>query len=151
MKLVCLLGAFAVAIAMPGCGEEDTEPSIPSEGTIFEYSRAGGLAFSIYEVAIDADGTGIARFGGDPENLDEREFALTDEELNELRSILEDAPLSELPDPGETVCSDCFAYSYAYGGDEYAPDDASDPVPELDDLRAFLSELPLPEDQPNGG
>ena len=105
----------------------------------------------IYEVAIDADGTGIARFGGDPENLDEREFALTDEELNELRSILEDAPLSELPDPGETVCSDCFEYSYAYGGDEYTLDDASDPVPELDDLRAFLSELPLPEDQPNGG
>ena len=123
-----LAAALAVSLA-GGCGDdEDPEPSIPSEGTIFEFSRAGGLAFSVYEVSIDADGTGVARFGSDVRNLDEKKFTLSESEVEELRTILEENPISSFGDPGDAVCADCFEYRYAYGGDEYVASDVSEPV-----------------------
>jgi len=150
-----LLSIFATALAVSltaGCGGDDEpEPSIPSEGTILEYSRAGGIAFSVYEVTIDADGSGVARFGSDVRNLDEKEFTLSESEVDELRTILEENPISSFPDPGDAVCADCFEYRYEYGGDEYLVSDVSEPVEGLDELDAFLDTLPLPEDQPNGG
>ena len=128
-----------------GCGGDDESgSSIPSEGTIFEFSRAGGLAFSVYEVSIDADGTGVARFGSDVRNLEEKEFTLSDAEVDELRTILEENPISSFPDPGDAVCADCFEYTYAYGGDEYVASDVTEPVEGLDELDAFLDTLPLP-------
>ena len=132
-----------------GCGEDDAE--LPQEGTLLEYTRAGGLAFSIYEVTIDADGTGTAAIGSNVKNLNETEFELSDEEVSELRTILEEHPISSFPDRGNAECADCFEYTYAYGGDEITVTDVTNPLPELDDLRDFLAELSLPEDQPNGG
>ena len=124
---------------------------IPSEGTIFEFSRSGGIAFSIYEVTIDADGTGVLETTTTAEPAAAGEFKLSDAELDELRAILEETPISSLPDPGDAVCADCFEYTYSYGGEEITLSDASEPMPELDDLEQFLADLPLPEDQPNGG
>ena len=152
MKLLSLLLALAAITVAPGCGDDSGQgSSVPSEGTIFEYSRAGGIAYSTYEVLIDADGTGVARFGGDIRDLEEKEFTLSEAELEKLRTILEENPISAFPDQGDAVCSDCFEYAYAYGGDEYTRDAVSEPVEGLDDLDAFLAELPIPEDQPNGG
>ncbi|HYH62515.1 MAG TPA: hypothetical protein VD766_11675 [Solirubrobacterales bacterium] len=147
-----ILTAGLAASVAGGCGGDDESGSpIPSEGTIFEFSRAGGIAFSVYEVTIDADGTGVARFGSDVRNLEEKEFTLTDTELDELRTILEENPISSFPDPGDAVCADCFEYRYAYGGDEYLSSDVTEPVDGLGEIDAFLDTLPLPKDQPNGG
>ena len=71
MRLISILLAVAASAGFAGCGDDtDSGSSIPDEGTIFEFSRSGGIAFSTYEVTIDADGTGVlettttARAGG---------------------------------------------------------------------------------------
>jgi hypothetical protein len=150
MNLVAILLAAAL---IGGCGgdAETEEPGLPTEGTLLEYTRAGGFAFSATTVKIDADGSGTVESTTSAEPADVSEFELTDAEIEELRAILEEAPISSLPDPGDGACADCYVYTYAYGGDKITLSDASDPVPELDDLNAFLAQLPLPEDQPNGG
>lgn len=152
MRFLLLPLAFAAIVLTPGCGDDTESGSpIPSEGTIFEYTRSGGLAFSIYEVSIEADGTGTVSLGSDVRDLEETEFTLTEPEVEELHEILEEHPISSLPGPGGAVCADCFEYSYSYGGDEYALSGASEPVEELDALRDFMADLPLPPDQPNFG
>jgi hypothetical protein len=137
------------AMLLSGCGED--EPKLPQEGALFEYTRSGGLAFSVIDVTIDADGTGTVESTTSAEPADVAEFKLTDTELDELRTILEENPISSLSDPGDAVCADCFEYTYAYGGGEITISDVSEPIPELDELDAFLAELSLPEDEPNGG
>ena len=150
MRLLTLALALAAAVASPGCGD-DGSGSIPREGTIVEYSRSGGVAGTAYEVTIDADGSGVARFGSAIGDLKEEEFTLTEGQVGELRSILKKNPISALPDPGAVVCADCFEYRYAYGGDEYLTSDGSESVSALDDLNIFLSELPMPGTGRNGG
>jgi hypothetical protein len=149
MKFISLLVA---ALAFGGCGGGDSvddSPDITDEGTIFEYSRAGGFAFSVYEISIDADGAGVARFGSDVHNLDEQEFELAPSEIENLQAVLEENPISSLPEHNDMVCADCFEYTYAYGGDKVSYDDASPPPEELDPVGDILADLPLPSDQPN--
>lgn len=148
MKRASLLFLALGALAA-GCGSD--EGDIPTEGTILEFSRAGGIAFSVYEVEVDADGSAVARFGSNPEDLSEEEFELADNEISELRTILEENPISELPDPRDAACADCFEYIYEYGGDRYETADVSEPIAALSELDAFLADLPIPEDQANGG
>jgi hypothetical protein len=150
MRLIAVLVA---ATLIGGCGghDETEEPGLPTDGTLLEYSRSGGLAFSVTKLMIDADGTGTVKSTTSADSANVGVFELTDPEIDELRAILEEHPISSLPDPGETECADCYEYTYAYGDDEITLSDASDPVLELDDLKAFLAELPLPGDQPNGG
>lgn len=142
-----ILAATAAAV-LAACGGDDA-PEPPQDGTLLEYSRSGGFAFSIYEVTIETDGTGIARFGSDVRELTEKEFELTPAQLEKLRATLEENPIPDLPKP-TAGCADCFSYTYAWGGDEVMFDDASIPD-ELDPVVEVIAELPLPEDGPTGG
>ncbi|MDX6586341.1 MAG: hypothetical protein QOI31_814 [Solirubrobacterales bacterium] len=149
MNLIAILVAAAL---IAGCGGDDEpEPQLPDEGTLLEYSRAGGIAFSVYELSIDADGTATVSTTNSAEPADAGVFKLSDEEIDELRSILEEVPISSLTDPGESACADCFEYTYAYGGGEVTYDDASPPPDDLEPLGEFLAELPIPDDTANGG
>ena len=147
MRLPAL--ALLAAASLAGCGEDEAE--LPQEGTLFEYSRAGGIAFSVLEIKIDAGGTGTVASTTTAEPADTGEFELTEGEVDELRSILEEHPISSLPDPGEPMCADCFEHTYAYGGEEITLTEVSEPVPELDDLNEFIDRLPIPDDTANGG
>jgi hypothetical protein len=69
MRLLVWLSALLLGAA--GCGISDTDHPA-GESKIFEYTRSGGLAYSVYEVEIAADGSGVARFGTDPEELVEK-------------------------------------------------------------------------------
>jgi hypothetical protein len=115
------------------------EISDPEGATLFEYATSG-LYGTTDSVMIRADGSGVVRGRVDP--VREREFTLTYAELSELRTILEATPISSLPDPGHAKCDYCNTYTYVYGGDEISLTDASEPTPQLDDLRDFIAELP---------
>ena len=147
-RLATIVLALAVSLGA-GCGED--EPGLPETGTLFEYSRAGGIAFSLFELKIDADGTATVATTATAERAEAGAFELSESELGELRSILEETPISSLPDPGTPACADCFEHTYAYGGEEITLTDVSEPVPELADLKDFIDRLPIPEDAPNGG
>jgi hypothetical protein len=148
MRLIATIILAAGLLA--ACGvDEKTE--LPDEGTLLEYSRAGGIAFSVYELTIDADGTATVSTTTTAEPGDAGEFKLSDQETDELRSILEATPISSLDDPGVPQCADCFEFTYAYGGDKITLTEVSDPVPELDELNEFIDGLPIPDDTANGG
>lgn len=145
VKLIAFMMALA---ALGGCGEDAT-PDPPDEGPLLEYSRSGGFAFSIDEVTIDSDGSGVARFGSDLGNLEKKTFELSEAQLDELRTTLEENPIPDI-DKGDSACADCFAYEYAYGGDEIYFDQVSVPE-ELEPVQRMIAGLPLPEDGPTGG
>lgn len=141
--------SLIVLALVAGCA--DDEAPLPTEGTLLEYTRSGGIAFSLVEVRIDAGGTGVVASGGNPEDMKERRFELTAAQLDELRQTLAENPIDSLPDPGDQVCADCFVYSLAYGGEEYEFDQVAD-VPEgASAVTALLADLPIPDDTPNGG
>jgi hypothetical protein len=141
---------LALGLAV-GCGGGD--PELPPEGsrdTLISYSRSGGLAPSVYDVTIDASGAAVVLLGEFAGTRREREVQLSSAELGQLRAVLEQNPISEFPEPDpDQVCADCFTYEFAYAGDEYTYDDATQNAG-ADAVRAAIQELPLPEDTPTG-
>lgn len=121
---------------------------LPDEGVLLDFNREGGLAFSIYDVRIYADGTGTVATGNNPEQLDERSFEVSGPEIDELREILDANPLAAIPNPYEEVCADCFEYELAYGGGLYTYSSADEVPAGVAEVTSFLGELPLPPDQP---
>lgn len=145
--------AVLLALLLTRCGDEEASepPDLPTDGVLLEYSRAGGLAFSIYEVRIDADGSGTVATGSDLDQLDRQSFELDDAELAELTDVLAANPISDFPKAANEDCPDAFGYTFAYGGEEYTYNGCDEDPEGATAVRSTLARLPVPPDDPVGG
>lgn len=151
MKRLALILPVALAMAtLAGCGDDaNYDPEPPADGPLIKFSRAGGFAFSIYEVTINEDGSGVAGSGFRPDDLDETSFELSSDEVAELEGVLNENPLPD-QDETSTGCADCFTYEVSYGGNTYAYDQAAEPDDAVAAVRAELDKLPIPPDKAAG-
>jgi hypothetical protein len=143
MKGLLLLAALAALLA--GCGSDDTaddgeDDPVLTNGALVTYTRTGGVAGLDERLRINPDETATLSYG-EPVNT-ERKFELTGSQLDEIRSLLDQADFDSMPaSPAPTGCADCFVYTVEYGGDTVTYDDATEPSASIAALVAALGEL----------
>jgi hypothetical protein len=152
LALIALLAA-----ALAGCGSGDDEITIsdpPSPDTdLITFTRSGGIAFAVQEVQVDYDGSATLTNveAGKPKTED---IELTEEQAEAVTEAVEAIDASELPEPEEGVCADCYTYSFVFGDGterEYAqaPEPPAEIEPLLEEMLAIL-EANSPPNQTGG-
>lgn len=143
-----LLALAAIAgAALAGCGEDDGEataspdPELPADGPLISYTRSGGIAFTVQQLEVDADGdaTLTLQQGPKPET---REVELTEEELDSLREEVAAIDPAAVDVETEITCADCYEYELVFpDGEELTFAEYPDPPAELEPLLAELGRI----------
>jgi hypothetical protein len=127
-----------VAVALAGCGSGDDGPTIsdppPPDTDLISFTRSGGIAFTVQEIVVDYDGSATLTNveNGEPKTED---IELTEEEAETVTDAVESVDASELPEPGEGICADCYTYTFVFpDGTERAYAQSPQPPAELDPL-----------------
>jgi hypothetical protein len=111
------LGALAIvlSIAVAACGDDHTATTrTDPDGPVVVYERSGGIAGVVERLEVDGDGAVAVTTGAvDPVRAD---LQLSDGELAQLVSELEDADLGAVSSTGPGACADCFIESVATRG-----------------------------------
>ena len=117
----------AAVVAAAGCGDDDSQPVFhPARpgGALITYTRSGGIAATTRHLVVQEDGSATVRVEG-PGDIG-AEFRLSDAELRQLRSAIDDATLEG--DSAPTGCADCYSYEIAAGREHGVVRRDSDPA-----------------------
>jgi len=121
-----------VVLAATGCGGGEAAAEMNDE---LHYVRSGGIAGRHDELTIQPNGDAILSVRGE----EETRFRLSDEEMIDLRTALEDSGLESVAadSMSDQPAPDAFSYSITYGSIEVRTDDPSVP----NDLKGLLALL----------
>lgn len=116
----------AAVVAAAGCGDDDSQPAStqrPPGGALITYTRSGGIAATTRHLVVQEDGSATVRVEG-PGDIG-AEFRLSEAELRQLRSAIDDATLEG--DSAPTGCADCYSYEIAAAGSTASFDETQIP------------------------
>jgi hypothetical protein len=124
-----ILGLVAAVAA--GCGGGEATAEMSAE---LQFVRSGGIAGQHDELTIQPNGDAKLTV----RNGEEASFRLSDDELKELQSALDDGLQGvDTDSTSEQPAPDAFTYAISYGDEEVRTDDLSVP----DELTELLSTL----------
>lgn len=143
--LLLLLACAALA----GCGSDDGQTITDPPPELITFTRSGGIAFTVQELAVDRDGSATLTNveAGKPKS---EAIELSDEELASLTEAVDAVDPEELPEPGEGICADCYTYTFEFPhGIEREYTQSPEPPAEIQPLLGELLTLLEANSPPN--
>jgi hypothetical protein len=140
---------FAAAGVLAGCGDETIVDPVPEDAPLITYSRSGGIAFTVQELAVNRDGTGklTLQEGAKPES---RAVELSEAELTSLTELVDAINPAEIEVDSEVACADCYVYDLTWpNGTELEFAEFPEPPSELEPLLTQLSQIVEENSPPN--
>jgi hypothetical protein len=143
------LAILLASAAFAGCGDETIVEPVPEDAPLITYSRSGGIAFTVQELAVRRDGTArlTLQEGPKPES---QPVELTEGELASLAEAVDAIDPAEVEVDSEVACADCYVYTLIWpNGTELEFAEFPEPPSELEPLLTQLAEIVEANSPPN--